>query len=146
MEKIMRKLRLLINIIINWYSKDCIQCIDTIKILLPIFMQIWPNLKISYDCQVHFMKMILFLSEDSMPFCKLMATNGRNRNSGGTQNLLELLIEFCVSETGKIKTASNNLNALDMGLRIVSNCCSCIEGRLLISKVSNNTLLSFSSI
>lgn len=105
--------------------------------LLQIFNQIWPILKINYECQVQFLKMILFLSDDSLPFCKLMSTNIRIKNGSGLHNLLEMIIEFCINETGKVKAAQTNLNALNMGLRIVSNCCSCIEGRLLISKVSN---------
>lgn len=133
----MRKLRLLLNIIINWYSTDCIQCVDTIKMLLPIFNQMWPILKINYECQEQYLKMILFLSDDSLPFCNLMSANMRTKNGSGSQNLLEMIIGFCMNETGKVKTPQTNLNPLDIGLRIVSNCCSCIEGRLLISKVSS---------
>lgn len=135
----MRKLRLLFDIVTNWYSNDCVQDIETIRSLLQVCVPLWPNLKISYESQAQFLKMMLFLSEDSLPFCKLMATSVRIRSGAGATNLLEMIVEFCVAETGKAKTAQTNLSALEMGLRIVSNCCSCIEGRLLIGKVSGKS-------
>lgn len=54
----------------------------------------------------------------------------------GSSTLLNSIVEFCVAETSKPKTTTANLETLEMTLKTVSNCCCCVEGRLLIAKVS----------
>lgn len=54
--------------------------------------------------------------------------------------LLNAIIEYCTSETSKPKTTQTNMEVLHMALKIVTNCCSCVEGRMLIAKVICPTL------
>lgn len=51
---------------------------------------------------------------------------------------LNSIIEYCTSETSKPKTGHANMEVLQMALKIVTNCCSCVEGRMLIAKVSRH--------
>lgn len=46
-------------------------------------------------------------------------------------------------ETKKVKHPSIDFTILKIGLRILANCCSCIEGRLLIGKVRKYIMYRF---
>lgn len=50
---------------------------------------------------------------------------------------LQLIVEYCVAETGKPKTAQANMETLELALKIVTNCCCCVEGRVLIARVKD---------
>lgn len=52
---------------------------------------------------------------------------------------LQCIIEYCVTETNRPRTAQTNLRNLEIGLKIVSNCCCCVEGRMLVKKVCTHT-------
>lgn len=128
-------MKLLFNMVISWYSCDCLEDIECIQSLVKMCIRLWPCLGFDFDTQSRFMKMLLFLSDDSLPFCKSMATISISIGGVGNQNLLHTIIDYCVNETNKAKNPQANLTILELGLRVVSNCCSCIEGRLLINKV-----------
>lgn len=119
--------------VISWYSCDCLEDIECVQSVVKMCIRLWPCLGFSFDAQSRFMKMLLFLSDDSLPFCKSMATI--SLGSGHSQNLLHAIVDFCVNDTTKAKNAQADLTILELGLRIVSNCCSSVEGRILINKV-----------
>lgn len=54
---------------------------------------------------------------------------------GNSQSMLQMIAEYCSSESCKVKNPQTNLEALSLALRVVSNCCSCFEGRNQINKV-----------
>lgn len=121
--------------IISWYSCDCLEDLECIQSLVKMCIRLWPCLGFHFETHTRFMKMLLFLSDDSLPVCKAMATISATSAGGANQNLLQTIVDYCVNETNKAKNAQANLTILELGLRISSNCCSCIEGRLLINKV-----------
>lgn len=135
-EKYAAKMRLLFNMVISWYSCDCLEDIECVQSMVQTCIRLWPCLAINFDTQSRFMKMLLFLSDDSLPVCKSMASITISMGGNGTQNLLHIILDYCVSETNKAKNPQANLTILELGLRVVSNCCSCIEGRILINKVN----------
>jgi hypothetical protein len=52
--------------------------------------------------------------------------------------ILKLLITTMVMETVKAKSPKTNFDILKLGFDVLVNCCACIEGRILIVKVSFN--------
>lgn len=121
--------------VISWYSCDCLEDAECIQSLVKMCIRLRPCLVFNSDTQSRFMKMLLFLSDDSLPVCKSMASVSISLGGIGIQNMLHTIIDYCVSETKKPKTPVADLSIIELGLRIVSNCCSCVEGRLLINKV-----------
>lgn len=41
-----------------------------------------------------------------------------------------------MAETGRAKHPNADLTVLELSLRIVSNCCACVEGRLQLAKLN----------
>lgn len=56
-------------------------------------------------------------------------------NVKNSQTVLQFIIEHAVSETSKPKQPNSNLEHLELTLRTISNCCSCVEGRIQLTKV-----------
>lgn len=59
--------------------------------------------------------------------------------AGQTSTILQQLISLLVQETLKVKSSQIDATLLEIGLRAMSNCCSCIEGRLQSLKVRHFT-------
>lgn len=151
-EPIIAQLKWLYNILMHWFSKDCL--IDEVVIgrLCQIIIQTWPWSGANSAFQLLVIKTLAFISEDSVPgefnistvimkfgaatillfsVCKAMATcNVRN-----SQTVLQVVTEHVVSETSKPKQPNSNLESLELTLRTISNCCSCVEGRIQLTKV-----------
>lgn len=53
---------------------------------------------------------------------------------GGTA-FLQLIVEYCVTETSKPKAVQANMETLEIALKIVTNCCLSVEARQLIARV-----------
>lgn len=56
-------------------------------------------------------------------------------NVRNSQTVLQLITEHAVAETSKPKQPNSNLELLELTLRTISNCCSCVEGRIQLTKV-----------
>lgn len=56
-------------------------------------------------------------------------------NIRNSQTILQIIIDHVVSETSKPKQPNSNLEGLELTLRTISNCCSCVEGRIQLMKV-----------
>lgn len=52
---------------LSWYSIDCLKDPEFIDRLLKVFIFMWPWMNINFDVQQRFMKLLSFLSEDSLP-------------------------------------------------------------------------------
>lgn len=79
-----------------------------------------------------FLKILIVLSEHSVLMCRAMSTLFK----GYSHTILQLLTIYVTNETAKVKHSINNILQLEMSLYVISNCCSCIEGRLQLAKVS----------
>lgn len=53
-----------------------------------------------------------------------------------SQSMLQLYSEYVMAETARAKHPQADLQMLELSLRIITNCCSCVEGRMQLSKVS----------
>lgn len=66
--------------------------------------------------------------------CKAISTAAQF--SVGGQAFLGSIIEYAIAETGKPKQPKADMDMLEMTLKIVTNCCSCVEGRSYLKKVN----------
>lgn len=162
MERPVNKLKLLLRIILCWYSADCLQNDTCTQPFISMCHKLWPSIGVDAELQNIFMKMLLFVSNNSLPgksivglatsspkhlmeclkisvfslACKaISSTPPFSVNSAA---FLNSIIEYCTSETSKPKTGHANMEVLQTALKIVTNCCSCVEGRMLIAKVSRH--------
>lgn len=147
------KIRTIYTLILNWYSSDCLlnEC-EAIE-LCRLSVLLWPWSGTNQRLQLTFMKALTHLSEDSLAgifhglnekkkphikhiffllVCKVFTTY---RSPGsGSHSVLRLCTEYAMAETGRAKHPNADLSVLELSLRIVSNCCACIEGRLQLAK------------
>lgn len=65
-EKYVRKLKLLMHIIVCWYSSDCLQDEECLQSLIRISHKFWP-IGADADLQTVFMRMLFFISNNSLP-------------------------------------------------------------------------------
>lgn len=161
MDKLLHKLKLLLSIVLSWFSVDCLHDNECIQKLLKMCLKLWPIISTNSEVQIVYMRMLLHLSHNSLPgsiqftttarrqvsltgaiffffllrtVCKAIATV--SHGAGQSMTLLQLLIKYCVNETAKVKSPQTNFIVLELALQVISNCCACIECRLMIIKVN----------
>lgn len=66
-EPFLNRLKMLLSIVLSWYSSDCLQNIDSIQTLVCICHKFWPTIGVNADLQLRMMNMLLFISDDSLP-------------------------------------------------------------------------------
>lgn len=66
-DKFTERLKLLLAIILSWYSVDCLQDFESIQALLCICQKFWPTIGANADLQLEMINMLLFISNDSLP-------------------------------------------------------------------------------
>lgn len=130
-DPIIVQLKMYYTVILNWFSVDCLDDENVIVEMCRISIKLWPWTCTNYAMQLVFMKTVTFLSEDSVPVCKALATY----HTGNSQSLLQLFGEFAMNETAKPKQPNSDFVLLELAMRILSNCCSCVEGRMQLGKV-----------
>lgn len=140
--------------LLHWFSSVCISGSDdpdntqpssqieaqnfgpeAIQRFCLIVVRTWPWTGADKQLQLVFMRSLAFACEDSVPVCKAMSTV-RNSSSSSSSTVLQLSAELATSETTKAKCPSGDLQLLSLSLAIVSNCCSCIEGRQFVWKTN----------
>ncbi|XP_031630428.1 uncharacterized protein LOC116345312 [Contarinia nasturtii] len=131
-EKYIEKLKHLLHLILCWYCDDCLQDVECIQPIIGSCQKFWPSIGIKTELQTVFLKMLLYLSNNSLPVCKTLSTSPPF--SVGSSVFLHSIIEYCVAETGKPKTEQTKMETFQLAMQIVTNCCCCIEGRVLITK------------
>lgn len=135
-EPIVTELTLLIGIIKNWFTNDTI-AEKNISGLCRIILKLWPWTNTNNELQLEFMECLVFLSQNSILFAKGIV----GIHPGFSQTLLNLIFVSVSSESSKIKTLKCNFNLLQAGLRVLTNCCLTIEGRIQITKVRTSIQL-----
>lgn len=66
-EKFVYKLKLLLRMILCWFSVDCLQDEECISPFILACQKFWPSIGIDADLQNIFMKMLMFISNNSLP-------------------------------------------------------------------------------
>lgn len=108
---------------------DNVLAVDYSKIII----QIWPWLAHSTDLKLTVLQVCAFLSERSLVVCKQFSSIN---NGSFPHSVLQLVAKMMTADTLKIKSNSTDCSQLiSAGLRVLINCCSCIEGRTALNKI-----------
>ncbi|XP_023158979.1 uncharacterized protein LOC101451308 isoform X2 [Ceratitis capitata] len=130
---LVKNFQILLNVQIHWFSAsdaaltNNLQCVALSKLI----MQLWPWLPHSGELKELVLKVLCYHSEHSFVMCQQFSVVF----SGFAHSLLQLVIKLIVAETTRVKpNTSENYPVIRTGLRMIMNCCSCIEGRVTIIK------------
>lgn len=156
--KIVGQFKMLYGVLLNWYNSDCLEDISVIEHICNISLKLWPWTNISFNFQLIFLNCLCFLSEDSvfgitlnysirLDCCQffllifIVCKSFSSYRIGTSASLLQKVAELVQIGTTRVKHPTSDLSALSKAMRILTNCCSCIEGRSFLTKV--NILLLF---
>lgn len=93
----------------------------------------WSWLAHSNDLKLTVLQICSFLSERSLVVCKQFSTIN---NDSFQHSVLQLATKLVTAETVRVKSNSNDCSPFIIAaLRVLTNCCSCLEGRNALNKM-----------
>lgn len=119
------------SLISSWYERSTLINDTHIEVLVRNFINLWPWANTDSSLELKYMTALVFISEDSLPVCKAIATVPY----GCPKSLFKLIVELVQKTSNKVKVAKYSTDLLRTSLRVLSNCCSSVEGRSQIGKV-----------
>lgn len=131
---VIKNLQLLLKLLISWYSSHTMMITDNVLAMdySKILIQIWPWLAHSNDLKLTVLQCCAFLGERTLVVCKQFSTLN---NGSFPHSVLQLVAKMMSSETLKLRANSDCCQLIYSGLRVLINCCSCIEGRNALNKI-----------
>ncbi|XP_055385782.1 protein rotatin homolog [Condylostylus longicornis] len=129
---ILRHLTILFSIILYWFSSDCLKNQTEIEKLSKTALHTWQWINHSESLREVFLKTLVVLSKDSLEVCKQFAAS----ITSFSNSIMQLTCKMVIAETNKIRHPNIDFGILELGLGILTNCCTCIEGRLLLVKMN----------
>ncbi|KAM7364024.1 rotatin homolog anastral spindle 3 [Cochliomyia hominivorax] len=132
---VIKNVQLLLNLLMIWYSSPKMMITDNILAMdyCKILIQVWPWLVHSIDLKLTVLQTCAFLSESSIVVCKQFSTLN---NNSFPHSILQLVAKMMIADTIKFKkNSSKSSNVIFAGLRVLINCCSCLEGRNALNKL-----------
>ncbi|XP_055593623.1 protein rotatin homolog [Uranotaenia lowii] len=129
---IVEELSSIADIIAAWFEHDLLVHQNNINRLCKMFLQLWPWIGNNQELEVAFIKALVCLTENSIIVCKSFTVSF----PGHPHSILKLVIATVTAETVKVKGIKSDLSLLRLSLRVLINCISSQEGRLLVSKLN----------
>lgn len=127
---IVEELTFIAGILSAWFIQDILVHQANINYICRLFLQYWPWISNNRDLEIAFMKALVCLTENSIVVCKSLCIP----HAAHPHSILKLTIATVTGETGKVKGPKAELTLLRLCLRVLMNCCSCHEGRVMITK------------
>ncbi|XP_053687362.1 protein rotatin homolog [Sabethes cyaneus] len=127
---IIEELSSIASIISAWFRNDILIHQVNINRLCKLFLQLWPWLNNNRNLEKEFLQALVCLTEKSIVVCRSLSV----KYPGHPHSILKLTIATVTAETGKVKGPKSELIVMELCLRILINCCSCQEGRTVVSK------------
>ncbi|XP_059622683.1 protein rotatin homolog [Phlebotomus argentipes] len=128
---IVDELMLMTDILCGWFEVDKLNSPDDVNAICRLMLKLWSWSGSSAHLQMNFYLLIKHLSEQSYLFCCCVSKNV----SGSSDTILQLIISAAVQETNRAKQQEVKIAKLSVLLRVLSNCCASIDGRLLMLKL-----------
>lgn len=129
---IVEEFDLLLDILMGWFSAETLLDVEQVERLSQSLLKLWSWMVSNQKLQVKCVRLLALLSEDSVPICKAFCS----QYSSISPSVLQLLVQMIGQEMGKVKHPKFNLLLLRCSIRVLMNCCCCVEGRLLIGKLA----------
>ncbi|XP_055535031.1 protein rotatin homolog [Wyeomyia smithii] len=127
---IIEELSAIASIVSAWFRNDILVHQANINRICKLFLQLWPWLCNNRDLEKEFLQALVCLTEKSIFVCKILSS----KYPGHPHSILKLTIATVTAETGKVKGPKSELVVMELCLRVLTNCCSCQEGRSVLSK------------
>ncbi|XP_065076156.1 protein rotatin homolog [Ochlerotatus camptorhynchus] len=127
---VVEELSFIAGILSAWFVRDILVHQANINYICRLFLQFWPWIKSNRELEAAFMKALVCLTENSIVVCKSLSIP----YAGHPHSILKLTIAAVTAETGKVKGPNSEITLLGLCLRVLMNCCSCHEGRVMITK------------
>ncbi|XP_017039247.1 uncharacterized protein LOC108086730 [Drosophila ficusphila] len=131
---ILSNLLLLINMLCHWHSShhavitNPAMAVTIVRILI----RMWPWLSHSPHLKMVTIQLAMFLTEHSFEMCKQTSLV----LPGQSHSLLQLMVRVADFETTRKETPTKEpYSCVLPALRVMSNCCSCADGRLSLTKM-----------
>ncbi|XP_075148299.1 rotatin homolog anastral spindle 3 [Haematobia irritans] len=131
---VVKNLQLLFKFLLNWHSSPTMVVQDDFMALeySKVIIQIWPWMAHSGELKLTVLECTAFFCERSLIMCKRFSTIN---NSSFAHSVLHLTTKLTMADTLKIKaTNSDSYSTIIIGLRLMMNCCSSVEGRIALTK------------
>uniref|UniRef100_A0A1B0FFQ0 Rotatin N-terminal domain-containing protein n=1 Tax=Glossina morsitans morsitans TaxID=37546 RepID=A0A1B0FFQ0_GLOMM len=131
---VIQNLQLLLTFLLYWHSAQTMIMMDdsVAAEVSRILIQLWPWSPHSADLKLTILQVCAFLSERSIVVCKQFVTIN---SSAFAHSILQLVDKTVTTETTKVKAVSTDcMPIIVAGLRVLMNCCSCVEGRTALQK------------
>lgn len=131
---VIKNFLLLITFLVHWFSSPSTMITDDLwaETISKILIQIWPWLAYSPNLKLKTFQLCAFLSEKSFVIIKKFAILN---TSSFQHSVLQHLIKSVTSETMKVKANTTEYApSIVTGLRVLMNCCACVEGRAILQK------------
>ncbi|EDV99577.1 uncharacterized protein LOC6565415 [Drosophila grimshawi] len=133
---IINNLLVQLNMLMNWHSASHAVITDPQMAIrfVRVLLRLWPWISHSMMLKHMTVRLSMLLTEHSLEMCKQTSLLLSNHS----HSLLQLMVRLAEHETSKKEPTADNSHAdsiIDAALRVMINCCSCIEGRLGLSKM-----------
>ncbi|XP_063702013.1 protein rotatin homolog [Culicoides brevitarsis] len=128
---ILQELGLIAGLLSNWYCR--VSMLDDMQAeqLLKSLMNVW-EWTADGELLLKMMTALMVLSEKSFVVCRGLAVY----QSFNHPAFVKRVADIAKNETRKVKGASNLLGVLRVAIRVLINCCSCVEGRIQLHKIN----------
>ncbi|KAH8284880.1 hypothetical protein KR054_002223 [Drosophila jambulina] len=135
-QDILGNLLVLFKMLSQWYSShhSVIKESTSATTMVNILIRLWPWLSHSAELKQLIVQVIMFFTEHSFEMCKQTSMV----LSGQSHSLLQLMSRVADFETTRKEPGAGTFGegtCIIPALRVMSNCCSCSEGRLSLSKM-----------
>lgn len=138
---IIMELTYIADLLASWYSSEPLVDPKLIDHLCQLFKIFWPWTKSTTEFEITFLNCLFHLTSNCIPMCRGIIGS----TATSSETLLKCIATIVHDESTKEKNPKLNTDVLEIGLNVLSNCCSCIEGRLqLVNKL--NILDSFNRL
>lgn len=137
---IIQELGLLAGLISSWYCRTPMSDMEHVEHLLKCLSNVWDWTFHDWQLHLKFLTLLMVLSEKSLIVCRALSTV----QILNQPTFIKRVAEIAKSETKKVKGPNVSCGRLKVAVRILTNCCSCIEGRIQLLKVCicNYSLIS----
>lgn len=128
---IVEELELLFDLLIGWFAVESLIDVEAVEALSVVLLKLWSWMVTNQKLQIKFVRLLVLLSEDSVPICKSFAS----QYSSVSPSVVQLLCQMITQEMNKVKHPKFNLSLLRASIRVLINCCCSVEGRILMAKL-----------
>lgn len=128
---IVEELELLFDLLIGWFAVESLLNVEQVERLSQVVLKFWSWIAANQRLQIKFVRLLVLLSEDSVPVCKSFAS----QYSSVSPSVVQLVTQMITQEMSKVKHPKFNLSLLRGCIRVLINCCCCVEGRLQMGKL-----------